>query len=292
MDVLTLGETMALVTPTTSDPLRTAERFLVDVGGAESNVAAHLAQLGVTAGWFSRLGADALGHRVADILARRGVDVSRVVFDDVHPTGVYFKDPGSAVLYYRRGSAAAHLTPADVDSLKLSGVRLLHVSGITPALSASAATTLHRAIEEARKAGVTVSVDVNYRPGLWPAEQAAPVLLDLANLADLVFVGRDEAETLWSTADVTDIRTLLARVRHLVVKDAEVGATGFDGEAEEFVQSPSVKVVEPTGAGDAFAAGYLAELLRNASLAERLEAGHRRAALVLGTTSDFVEAIS
>ena len=235
MDVLTIGETMALVTPTTSDPLRTAERFLVDVGGAESNVAAHLAQLGVTASWFSRLGADALGHRVADILARRGVDVSRVVFDDANPTGVYFKDPGSAVLYYRRGSAAAHLMPADVDSLDLSGVRLLHVSGITPALSASAAATLHRAIDAARSTGVTVSVDVNYRPGLWSPEQAAPVLLELARLADLVFVGRDEAETLWSTADAAVIRTLLASVPHLVVKDAEVGATGIDGEAEEFV---------------------------------------------------------
>lgn len=289
MDVLTLGETMALVTPTTSDPLRTAERFLVDVGGAESNVATHLAQLGVTAGWFSRLGADALGHRVADILTQRGVDVSRVVFDDAHPTGVYFKDPGSAVLYYRRDSAAAHLTPADLNSLDLSGVHLLHVSGITPALSASAAATLRRAIDAARSAGVTVSVDVNYRPGLWTPEQAAPVLLELVHLADLVFVGRDEAETLWSTSDAAAVRTLLARVPHLVVKDAEVGATGFAGTAEEFVPSPSVEVVEPTGAGDAFAAGYLARLLDKASLAECLEAGHRRAALVLGTTSDFVE---
>lgn len=289
VDVLALGETMALVTPTTTEPLRTAERFLVDVGGAESNVAAHLAQLGVAAGWFGRLGTDPLGHRVADILHRRGVDISRVVFDDAHPTGVYFKDPGAAVHYYRRGSAAAHLTPADVDALDLTGVRVLHLSGITPALSSDAAAAQSHAIDVARRAGVRVSFDVNHRPGLWSAEAAGPVLLGLTHRVDLVFVGRDEAQTLWGTGDVRSVRDLLAHVPHLVVKDDDIGASGFEGPEEEFRPALPVQVVEPTGAGDAFAAGYLAQLLRGGSLAARLEAGHQRAALVLSTTHDFVE---
>ena len=287
--LLAIGETMAMVTPVVAAPVVEADVFLVDAGGAESNVAAHVAALGHRALWFSRLGADALGRRVARQLAARGVDVSRVDFDDAHPTGLYVKDPGNGVLYYRRGSAAAHLAEADADAVSFEGVDLLHVSGITAAISASAASFLSRVIARAREQGVTVSFDVNHRAPLWDAASAAPVLLELARSADVVFVGRDEAETLWGTASPSDVRALLPDVPELVVKDGDVGATAFVGADAVFEPALVVELVEAVGAGDAFAGGYLAGLLSGDAIADRLRAGHERAARTLQTTTDSID---
>jgi 2-dehydro-3-deoxygluconokinase len=287
--LLAIGETMAMVTPVAAGPVAQADRFLMDAGGAESNVAAHVVTLGHRAVWFSRLGDDALGRRVVRQLAARGIDVSRVVYDEGHPTGLYVKDPGNGVLYYRRGSAAAHLTDADAEAVSFDGVDLLHVSGITAAISASASSFLSRVVALAREHGVPVSFDVNHRAPLWDAATAAPVLLDLARAADIVFVGRDEAETLWGTATPRDVRTLLPDVPELVVKDGDVGATAFIDGAETFEPALVVEVIEAVGAGDAFAGGYLAGLLAAGPVPERLRAGHDRAARTLQTTTDSVD---
>lgn len=287
--LLAIGETMAMVTPVVAAPVVEADAFLLDAGGAESNVAAHVAALGHRAVWLSRLGADALGRRVARQLAERGVDVSRVVFDEEHPTGLYVKDPGNGVLYYRRGSAASHLADADAAAVSFEGVDLLHVSGITAAISASASSFLRRVIDRAREHGVPVSFDVNHRAPLWDAATAAPVLLGLARSADVVFVGRDEAETLWRTAAAADVRALLPDVAELVVKDGDVGATAFVGANAVFEPALVVDVVEAVGAGDAFAGGYLAGLLSGDAIADRLCAGHDRAARTLQTTTDSID---
>jgi 2-dehydro-3-deoxygluconokinase len=288
-ELLAVGETMAMVAPLAEGRLVDAVQFRLDAGGAESNVAAHVAALGHRAAWFSRLGDDALGRRVAAQLARRGVDVSTVVSDPVHPTGLYVKDPGHGVRYYRAGSAASHLTPADAEAVDLTGVRILHLSGITAAISASAAAFLSCLIDRARDAGVLVSFDVNHRLALWDPVTAAGALAALARRADLVFTGRDEAESLWGTALAADVRGFFAEVPELVVKDGAVGATSYQAGQERFEPALVVDVVDVVGAGDAFAGGYLAALLEGASPAERLRAGHRRAALTLQTTADSVD---
>lgn len=287
--LLAIGETMAMVTPVVATPVTDADAFLLDAGGAESNVAAHVAALGHRSVWFSRLGDDALGRRVARQLTARGVDVSRVVFDDAHPTGLYVKDPGNGVLYYRRGSAAAHLSDADADAVSFDGVDLLHVSGITAAISASASSFLSRVMARARENGVPVSFDVNHRAPLWDAETAAPVLLELARSADIVLVGRDEAETLWGTATAAQVRALLPDVAELIVKDGDIGATAFVGTDEVFEPALVVEVVEAVGAGDAFAGGYLGGRLSDAPVPDRLRAGHARAARTLQTTTDSID---
>ncbi|MCP2638213.1 sugar kinase [Microbacterium sp. HD4P20] len=287
--LLAIGETMAMVTPAVAVSAADADTFLLDAGGAESNVAAHVAALGHRAVWFSRLGADALGRRIVRQLTERGVDVSRVVLDDAHPTGLYVKDPGRGVLYYRRGSAASRLSEADAEAVSFEGVDLLHVSGITAAISASAAAFLSRVIARARVHGVTVSFDVNHRAPLWDAATAAPALLELARSADIVLVGRDEAQTLWGTDAAADVRALLPEVAELVVKDGDVGATAFVGADEVFEPALVVEVVEAVGAGDAFAGGYLAGRLSGDAIAERLRAGHARAARTLRTTKDSVD---
>ena len=289
-ELLAVGETMAMLAPREREDLATAEVFRLDAGGAESNVAAHAAAVGVAAAWFSRLGDDALGHRIVRQLGERGVDVSSVVFDGAHPTGLYVKEPGSGVRYYRSGSAASRLSPADLAAVSLGGVRMLHVSGITAAISDTAHEFLAQLIDRARAAGVTVSFDVNYRAALWEAGVAAVALERLARRCDLVFVGRDEAESLWGTSTAREVRARFPDIPELVIKDGDVGATVFGAEGEVFEPSEVVDVVvDAVGAGDAFAGGYLAGVLSGASVRSRLRDGHRRSALTLSTTADSVD---
>jgi 2-dehydro-3-deoxygluconokinase len=288
--LLAIGETMVLVTPEQPEPLETATGFRLDIAGAESNVASHLARAGVPAAWASAVGADALGRRLVATLDKRGVDTSLVTVDGTAPTGVFFKDPGArgtTVLYYRRGSAASRLGPAFAADLPLASAPIVHVSGITAALSASCRAMLDVVIATRAAHRLPVSFDVNYRPGLWTAAEAGPVLLDLARRCDLVFVGRDEAETLWGTATAAQVHGLIGAANRLVVKDGDVGAHAFAGGRAVFVPAHRVRVVEPVGAGDAFAAGYLAADLAGEPADAALERGHRFAARALATTGDF-----
>ena len=290
--MITLGETMALITPAHAEPLRVAREVRLLIGGAESNVAMHAAQLGVPTAWVSALGDDALGVRVRDEVAGRGVDTRWVTMDPDAPTGVYFKDPGHGVLYYRRGSAAARMSPASVAGVPLEDAEVVHLSGITPALSASCAALIDTVIDRVAAGPGTLAFDVNHRAALWAPGAAASALLPLARRADLVFVGLDEAECLWHTATADDVRALLPEPTTLVVKDGDVGATEYRRAAgaddRTFAPAIPTEVVEAVGAGDAFAAGYLAALLQGADAAARLQGGHQRAHLVLQSTSDFV----
>jgi 2-dehydro-3-deoxygluconokinase len=287
--VLTIGETMVMVTPAEPGDLATAERFRLDVGGAESNVASHLVRAGVPAAWAGAVGDDVLGRRLLATLAGRGVDVSLARIDPDAPTGVYFKDPGpdgTRVLYYRRGSAASRLGPAFAEGLPLDRAPLVHLSGVTAALSASCRELLDVVLAARRATGAPVSFDVNYRPGLWSPEEAAGPLLALARACDLVFVGRDEAEVLWGRASPSSIRELLPDLR-LVVKDGPAGAYVFHSGQTSFAPAELVEVVEPVGAGDAFAAGFLAAGLAGAEPAAALVAGHRAAARALASMTDY-----
>lgn len=288
-EVVCVGETMVLITPTDA-ALSDAHHASLGLAGAESNVTAGLTAAGHHAVWASRLGDDPLGARISSELTRRGVELW-VELDQDAPTGVMFKDPGavdSSVYYYRRGSAASRLAPGQLSVERLTGVRIVHTTGITPALSPSTRDMVDRLFEDARTAGALVSFDVNDRRALWSREDAAATLARLANAADITLVGRDEAERIWGTSTAEDIRTFLPGCALLVVKDGDVGATAFDGDAEPvFVPAPVVDVVEPVGAGDAFASGFLAATLEGKPLAERLSAGHTAAARVLAIAADM-----
>lgn len=287
MDVLTVGETMVMVTPEAGGRLVSDSRFLLRPGGAESNVAALLAQLGHKAAWASALGIDPLGDLVLADLQRHGVDVSLVRRDERRPTAVYFKDPtpaGTRVYYYRAGSAASAISIADITHWAAQPARLIHVSGITAALSAGAQEATRALI---RSAGL-VSFDVNHRPQLWSGD-ASEVLRELAQDSDIVFVGRDEAERLWGTADAASIRALIDRPSYLVVKDAEIEAVSFTPTGVHRAPSTKVDVVDAVGAGDAFAAGWLSGFLDDRDELTRLRLGHYAAARVLESPSDFAD---
>lgn len=311
IDVLAIGETMALVTPARPEPLESARDFHVGTGGAESNVACHLASAGRAVEWFSALGDDPLGRRVGAFIEASGVSIARVRLDPEAPTGLYVKDPGRGVSYYRRGSAASRLGPGDLAAIDTNQVRIVHLSGITLALSASCRDLVGAAIDLAHSAGALVSFDVNHRPSLWPTTaEAAEAIGEAARRADVVLVGRDEAEVLWSARTADDVRALFPQVPHLVVKDADVEAVEFASEVSDgssapdgsdrsggsgsgagrtAVATPRVEVVEVVGAGDAFAAGWLDALLDQAPPAERLARGHAWAARALSSTQDIPE---
>ncbi|MEU6144340.1 sugar kinase [Streptomyces sp. NPDC047081] len=294
VEVVCVGETMAVLAPAdTAHPLALQTTLALSVGGAESNVACALVALGRSAAWLGRVGADPLGRRVLADLADRGVDVSAAQTDPTRPTGVYFKDPGpdgTGVHYYRRGSAASAMGPELAAVPLLHRARVLHLSGITAALSGTCAELLTNLVVRRTVPGPLVSFDVNHRPSLWRdrPRDAAPALLRLARSADLVFVGRDEAETLWGTRTPAAVHDLLGPGRTLVVKDAGHGATAYGADGTEaFVPAPPARIVERVGAGDAFAAGFLAALLEGRAPEAGLRLGHLAAAAALATTEDI-----
>ncbi|MET8282256.1 sugar kinase [Micromonospora sp. NPDC005174] len=289
-EVVTVGETMVMLCPPVGERLEHAERVDLSVGGAESNVAGYLARLGHRVTWVSRVGDDPFGRAVVRHVADAGVDVDLVTVDPSAPTGLYVKDPGpssTAVHYYRAGSAASRMDSGALADPRLAGARVLHLSGITPALSASCRALVEQAVTDRPLTGALVSFDINHRARLWPAERAAPVLRDLADRSDVVFVGQDEAYALWGATDPAAVRRLLPGPQTVIVKDGAVDATALLRDAEPVVvPAPRVSVVEPVGAGDAFAAGYLAGLLRDLDPTRRLRLGHLVAAQALGSTGD------
>ncbi|MER7459282.1 sugar kinase [Micromonospora sp. NPDC126480] len=289
-DVATVGETMVVLAPDPPGSLERAGTLAVGVGGAESNVAGYLARLGHRSVWASRVGDDPFGRLVVARLAAAGVDVTAVTVDPDAPTGLYVKDPapeGTRVHYYRAGSAAARLDRSVLDDPRLAGARVLHLSGITAALSDSCRDLVAHALTRRSLPGTLVSFDVNHRPGLWPAHRAAPVLRRLADRADVVFVGLDEAARLWGCADPIDVRRLLPSPSTVVVKDGAVAATALPRRGPAtVVPALPVRVVEPVGAGDAFAAGYLSGLLRGLDPAARLRHGHLLAGYALRVPGD------
>lgn len=280
--VLCVGEALIALTPTRGS-LRQAPDLAVSSAGAELNVAVHLARLGQRARFAGRVGDDPFGQRLRDALEREGVDTGPLETDPELPTGLYVKDPsaaGTSVLYYRRGSAATRMRSLPVGAL--DGVDLVHLSGITPALSPGC-----DALVAGLLAGSTdTSFDVNHRPALWPAEQAGPRLWALASLAGTVFVGLDEAARLWGVSSAAEVRELLPAPAELVVKDGAVEASAFTARGVDVVPALRVDVVEPVGAGDAFAAGYLATRRWGGAPGEALARGHVLAAQVLGSHSD------
>ncbi|WPW31066.1 sugar kinase [Streptomyces atratus] len=296
-EVVCLGESMVTFLPSQPGRLADVPSFGRGIGGAESNVACALAAAGHRAAWVSRVGADGFGDHLVEAVAGYGVDTCAVQRDPVRPTGIYFRTATDRatdvheVAYYRAGSAASAMSPDNVPYEALFAGRVLHLSGITAALSAGCLALLHD-LTAPRPGRPLISFDVNHRPGLWRDADAAPeVLLDLARRSDLVFVGEDEAEEAWGVKGAEAIRAALPEPGVLVVKRGSDGATVFSGagEADDVTAVPALRVdvVAPVGAGDAFAAGFLSATLRELPVRDRVRHGHLMAAAVLTVPGDL-----
>ncbi|MFE4087460.1 sugar kinase [Streptomyces sp. YIM B13502] len=320
VDVVALGESMVTFLPSRPGRLADVPAFHRSIGGAESNVACALAAAGHTTRWVSRVGADGFGDHLVEAIGAYGVDVSYVRRDPARPTGVYFRTAGDRagdtheVAYYRAGSAASAMSPAGVDLDAVRAGRVLHLSGITAALSPDC-LALMRELTAPRPGRPLISFDVNHRPGLWGEAYGPEVLLDLARRADIVFVGEDEAEEAWGiTGGPVALREALPEPDLVVVKQGAQGAValpavrgqscrwGGTGGRDGTPQSPGcettprptatapalkVDVVATTGAGDAFAAGFLSATLRDLPLTARLRHGHLAAAATLTAPGDL-----
>ncbi|MFF9866232.1 sugar kinase [Streptomyces sp. NPDC013953] len=253
---------MVAFLPSRPGRLADVPSFTRAIGGAESNVACALAAAGHRVRWVGRVGADGFGDHLVEAIAAYGVDTSAVRRDPLRPTGVYFRtaaDRGTAaheVVYHRAGSAASAMSPRTVPYGDLRSTRVLHLSGITAALSPGC-LALVRDLTRPRPGRPLVSFDVNHRPELWRTAPAAPaVLLDLARGADVVFVGEDEAAAAWSLRGAPAIREALPEPEVLVVKQGARGATAFTRRAGHLPAPASGRAPAPASArGAAVAPG-------------------------------------
>jgi 2-dehydro-3-deoxygluconokinase len=292
---VTLGETMAVLYPREAIPLDQAQTLQLGIGGAESNLAIALSQLGHSVRFISRVGDDPFGQRIRATLEAEGVDVTGLLTDERAPTGIFFRawlpDGKRRVFYYRSGSAASHLTPADLTPAAFAGIRLLHLTGITPALSASCAATVERAIELAHAAGAWVSFDPNYRPALWDVATARQALLPLIARADILLLGHEDSQAILGMDERERILAYgrASGARIVVLKEAERGASAQSGQIYVSVPAePVAAAVDPVGAGDAFNAGFLSAWLRGESLEAGLRLGTQLGARVVATPGDYL----
>nr|WP_322726298.1 sugar kinase [Streptomyces spongiae] len=260
VDVVTLGESMVTFLPSRPGPLAHVPSFERAIGGAESNVACALAATGHTVRWVSRVGADGFGDHLVEAIGAYGVDVSAVRRDPARPTGVYFRTAADRaadaheVAYYRAGSAASAMAVGNVDPAAVRACRVLHLSGITAALSGDCLALL-RELTEPRPGRPLVSFDVNFRPSLWSDAEGPRVLLDLARRADIVFVGADEAAEAWGIGSGPEaVRAALPEPRMLVVKQGSQGATLFERPQDSSAPSGPVADNRSVVAGRAHAA--------------------------------------
>lgn len=276
-DVISIGESLGLIVPERIGRLAHVRGMNLSFGGAESNVAIGVARLGGRAGWVGRVGADGLGELIVRELRAEGVEV-HVALDRSAATALMIKErprPGaSRVTYYRSVQAGSRLVPGDIPAGAVEEARILHVTGISAGLGASATDTIHAAIDRARAGGVLVSFDVNHRSALWrDGRDAGEAYRRIAARADLVFAGDDEARLMTGE---TDPEAQLAAFRAFgaecaVIKLGADGAVAQLGEERIERSALHVEVVDTVGAGDAFVAGWLIETARDASLAERID---------------------
>lgn len=291
-DVVTVGETMLLGVVSPPGRLRHARSLSVGIGGAESNVAIALARLGVPTRWIGLLGQDEPGQTVLDRIRAEGVDTSAVRRVPDRPTGLYLREQvGDTVhvTYYRQGSAASTLAAGTVDPAHLAGAQWLHLTGITPALSPACAEATRWLARTAREVGVRVSFDVNFRSKLWDADAAATFTSSMLPEVDLLLVGTEEGRALWPWDGDEQVARRLGDQGPTEV----VLKRGADGAAclseGDYVPSPGFAVPEldPIGAGDAFAAGYLFGHLSGCSVPQRLRTANALGALCVRGYGDY-----
>ncbi|TDU05457.1 2-dehydro-3-deoxygluconokinase [Streptomyces sp. 846.5] len=292
--MVTLGESMAVLSSPRPGPLRHAPHLDLSIGGAESNVAIGVRRLGHPAAWIGRVGADEFGALVLERLRAEQIDVRGALVDPDAPTGLLIKEQRTPdvtrVQYYRTGSAGSRLCPADVDAAAdvIADADVLHLTGITPLLSRSAAEAVTHAVKLAVAANTLISLDVNHRAALGGAaelrERLTPLLPHLSHLFG-------SEEELLLLADATDEPSAVSRLGgpELVIKRGARGASVHPADGRPALHRPAVPVraLDPVGAGDAFVAGYLTALLEGAPIETRLHLACLTGAFAVTVPNDW-----
>jgi 2-dehydro-3-deoxygluconokinase len=297
-ELVAFGEALIAFIAHPAGPLHEAKHFSPHVAGAESNVAIGVARLGHRVSFAGRVGDDAFGSMIVRRLRAEGIAIEHLVRDDVAPTGLLFRNlrefPPPEVVYRRTGSAGSRLAPDDVRAA-LEGLppgAVIHVSGVTPALSESCMAAVSALAETAQARNLQLFVDVNYRARLWNTSVAVPVLRDLVASASIVSASRPEAVLLTGEGNAVDAAAALARLgpRVVVIRDDTLGAVASTGPFEPPIVIPArvtSRVVDPVGAGDAFNAGLIASLLEGQSLPDAVAHAHLCGAAAVGVIGDI-----
>lgn len=291
-EIVTFGESMGLLTAKDTRGLEYAAKLDKSFGGAESNLAIGVSRLGHTSGWFGRLGNDPIGNMILKAIRGEGVDVSRARMSDTEPTGLMIRENASgkaSVHYYRKLSAASAITPEDLDADYIAGAQILHVTGITAAISVSGLATVEAAIHIAKQAGVKVSFDPNLRLKLWSAEEARPVLLRLAEQADYFLPGLDEMKLLYNEEDDQKVLERLSAMNAVCIVKGGPDLTYVlvNGTLTEVPYFKADHVLDTVGAGDGFCAGFLSGLLKGYSPQEATRLGNLTGSMVIQAVGDW-----
>jgi len=289
-DVVTFGETMLRLSAAGFSRLEEATALEVRIGGSESNTAVALARLGMRVAWWSKLPANPMGRRIENEIRRWGVDTRHVIWDRSPDSraGLYFLDFGhppraTDVYYDRAASSASRLTAIELESSPISEARLLHLTGITPALSPYTLKAVSSAIDIARSSGAAVSFDINYRSKLWSPAKAREALEPLLSAVDLLMCPISDAATIFAISGDGAAVAREFRERYgvgsAVVTLSGGGALACSSK-EEVETSPHhlPQIVDRVGAGDAFNAGMIMGFL-DSNLKRGLQYGTAMAAL-------------
>lgn len=293
--VILFGEPMALLIADRTGKLENIDHFTRSLSGAEVNVSIGLSRLGHTVSYLTRLGEDPFGHYIENKLNEDQIGTEWVTYDDVYKTGIQLKnrvDDGSDPYapYYRKGSAASHISKDEIDKIDFSDIDLVHITGIPPALSESAKQATYRLVERAKEAGIYVSFDPNLRPALWPSqEEMVKTINDLASHADMVLPGIGECEILAGTSDLKEAADFYQNlgVTTVIIKNGSKGAYVRDGSTSQMISGFKVdKVVDTVGAGDGFAVGIISGKLEGLSLYDMVKRGTAIGAIQVTNISD------
>ncbi|MEJ8767616.1 sugar kinase [Oceanobacillus sp. HCA-5259] len=298
IDIVTIGETMVLFYPFEDRPLKYTSLFSKSIAGAESNVAIGLSRLGKKTRWIGRLGEDPFGDIIISMLTSENIDLSKVMRDESNFTSVFFKDSNRygdpEVFYYRKGSASSKWEPKHVQSDWFEDSKILHMSGITPALGINTLAFTRECMEVAKSLGLTVSFDPNIRYKLWTEENARDALLSLVPLCDIFLPGIEEAKFLLGDKPVEQLAKEFINLglQTVAIKLGKDGAFGMSENGETYtVRGEKVSnIVDTVGAGDAFATGFLsivADDPTNFSLKEALTLGNKLGSIVIREKGDW-----
>ncbi|AYH39434.1 sugar kinase [Christensenella minuta] len=293
-DAILMGEPMALFHADEEGALEDVSRFTRSLAGAEVNVGIGLRRLGHEVTYITKLGMDPFGKYIFRALEREGIGREFITFDKERQSGLVMKsrvNSGDPVLeYYRKNSAATYLTPADVEHVDFNGVRVVHMTGILPAISESACAAAYRLVQKAKLEGVYISFDPNLRPQLWHSQNVmVRTLNDLASHANMVLPGLEEGRILTGRSDPDGIADFYQEmgVRTVIIKMGGQGAYACKGEERHMVPGyPLERVVDTVGAGDGFAAGVLSGRLEGLHFIDSVRRGNAIGAMQVTVAGD------
>ncbi len=281
-DVITMGEPMVMFLADTKEDLSKVNHFTKMIAGAELNVAMGVRRMGHSVSYLTQVGNDPFGEYVRDFLKQESIDDSLVRIYGAAPTGFQIKnqvDEGDPqVVYFRKGSAASKTTPEIIDDIDFNDARLLHITGIFPALSTQTRSMVSDCIDRAHEAGLTVTFDPNPRPVLWDSEdEMIRVTNDLACKCDVVMPGFSEGKKFTGKQTKEEIADyyLNKGAKKVIIKMGETGSYSRerteDGIVEAEAASFHVPVIDTVGAGDGFAAGVITSILEDLDDTSTLE---------------------